>query len=154
MNLFVACIISAFANESETFGAKEGLKKNERKCLSFCVSAEPARVYHPTYRAQLFLYKVVQHRFFEYFILTTIFANSITLLMLHDGMSSNFEVCEIFAFLLLQLRACALAFFCIIWLCSLCSIVFQLIWPDPLLENYWNQFKNWKHTCFCPFFNR
>ncbi|EGD78396.1 voltage-dependent L type calcium channel alpha 1 [Salpingoeca rosetta] len=92
LNIFVGYVIITFSSEGESYEAVDGLDKNQRKCLAFCLNAQPIRVHRPLYRAQISIFRFVSSKHFEWFIMAAIIGNSIVLLMAYEGMPSDYEM--------------------------------------------------------------
>lgn len=90
-NIFVGYVIVTFAEEGERFYAHSEMDSTQRKCVKFCLDANPVKTYLPTYSVQKWVYNLVTWSLFESFIVLVICCNAVAMLMQYEGMPQSYE---------------------------------------------------------------
>jgi len=90
LNIFVADVIVMFSEEAERKYVSTGLNKNQRQCIEFVLDARPEAKFQAVYRAQNRMLDLVEHAFFETFIMLSILLNTIVMLMQYKDMNDGY----------------------------------------------------------------
>ncbi|XP_073235068.1 voltage-dependent L-type calcium channel subunit alpha-1D-like [Porites lutea] len=93
LNMFVALIIVTFQEQGEKEMDGSELDRNQRDCIQFAMTAKPRQRYMPENKNTCFykVWRVVDSKPFEIFIMTTIVLNAIVLMVSYDGASPEYE---------------------------------------------------------------
>uniref|UniRef100_UPI00358F1DA9 voltage-dependent N-type calcium channel subunit alpha-1B-like n=1 Tax=Myxine glutinosa TaxID=7769 RepID=UPI00358F1DA9 len=93
VNIFVALIIITFQEQGDKVMSEYNLEKNERACIDFAISAKPLTRYMPQNKASLRyrMWRLVASPAFDYFIMTMIALNTLTLMMKFHGAPQRYE---------------------------------------------------------------
>jgi voltage-dependent calcium channel L type alpha-1D len=81
INIFVGFVIVTFQREGEAPYADCGLDKNQRNCVDYVLSIEPARLFIPKDPLQYKIWSFVTSPFFEYLVFAAICINTVLLAM-------------------------------------------------------------------------
>ena len=81
INIFVGFVIVTFQREGEAPYADCGLDKNQRNCVDYVLSIEPARLFIPKDPLQYRIWSFVTSPFFEYLVFAAICINTVLLAM-------------------------------------------------------------------------
>ncbi|XP_068707283.1 voltage-dependent calcium channel type A subunit alpha-1-like isoform X2 [Montipora foliosa] len=93
LNMFVALIIVTFQEQGEKEMDGCELDRNQRDCIQFAMTAKPRQRYMPENKNTCFykVWRVVDSKPFEIFIMTTIVLNAIVLMVSYDGASKQYD---------------------------------------------------------------
>ncbi|XP_074617783.1 voltage-dependent L-type calcium channel subunit alpha-1D-like isoform X1 [Acropora palmata] len=93
LNMFVALIIVTFQEQGEKEMDGCELDRNQRDCVQFAMTAKPRQRYMPENKNTCFykVWRVVDSKPFEIFIMATIVLNAIVLMVAYDGASQQYE---------------------------------------------------------------
>jgi len=81
INIFVGFVIVTFQREGEAPYADCGLDKNQRNCIDYVLTTEPAKMFIPSDPMQYKMWAFVTSPFFEYLIFAAICINTVLLAM-------------------------------------------------------------------------
>ncbi|XP_078367100.1 voltage-dependent L-type calcium channel subunit alpha-1D-like isoform X2 [Oculina patagonica] len=93
LNMFVALIIVTFQEQGEKEMDGCELDRNQRDCIQFAMTAKPRQRYMPENKNTCVykVWKVVDSKPFEIFIMATIVLNAIVLMVSYDDASPEYE---------------------------------------------------------------